>query len=107
MRDVIEKKGIEVRKKFADGQGGKVIEKKWRDVQQIFADRQGRNVIAQNISQQLEYCKDEQQDQKRCHNHGQINKKIPQDVIIQQHWKARAEHASASCRFLKRIFRPA
>ena len=84
-----------------------VIEKKWRDVQQIFADRQGRNVIAQNISQQLEYCKDEQQDQKRCHNHGQINKKIPQDVIIQQHWKARAEHASASCRFLKRIFRPA
>ena len=47
-----------------------------------------------------------QQHEERRHDHGEIDKKIPQDVIVQNHGKAGAEHAAPVDRALEGIFGP-
>ncbi len=70
----------------------------------VLSDNQRRNLVAENVSQQLKQCEDEQEHQESSHDHGQVHAKVAQHIIVQDHGEARAEYAAPAGRALKRVF---
>ena len=89
-----------------DAQMRDVVKKIGRHVQQVFPHHQRRDPVTQDIRQQVEHGKHQQQREKRGQDHRQIEEKIPQDIVVQNHGKARAKYPPPAGRPLESIFRP-
>src|SRR5450631_64241 len=83
----------EHRQQHAERRG--VVKKIGHDIQQIFAHRERRNLIPHDVAQQLEQGEHQQQHQKSCDDHRQVERKVAQHIIVEDGGEAKIEQAPA------------
>ena len=93
VRPLQQSKGDQHRQQHAEGRG--VVQKIRYYVQQVFADRKRRHLIPKYVAQQLEQGEYQQQHQESSDDHGEIERKVAQHIIVQDCREMNIEQASA------------
>ena len=81
------------RQQHAERRGG--VKKEGRDVEQIFAHGERRHLIPHDVAQQLEQGEHQQQHQESGNDHGKVEHKAAQHIIVEDGWETKIEQAPA------------
>ena len=81
------------RQQHAERRGG--VKKIGRDVEQVFAHGKRRHLIPHDVAQQLEQGEHQQQHQESGDDHGEIEHKAAQHIIVEDGWETKIEQAPA------------
>src|ERR1017187_5978392 len=69
----------------------RIVEEIGRDVEQVLSHGENRDAVVEDVTEQLEQRKDQQEHDEGAANHGEIEQKIAQHVIVKNGWETEIE----------------